>query len=73
MQRADCACMPTNSSVGFPNRSSYKKGRPMSFEKAFQLGREAAGFTAAFPRRVFGSADLSEADRTSDRAGAAQE
>jgi hypothetical protein len=36
----------------------------MSFEKAFQLGREAADFTAAFPRRVFEIADLSEADRT---------
>jgi hypothetical protein len=32
----------------------------MSFEKAFQLGREAAEFTAAFPRRVFGNADASE-------------
>ena len=31
------------------------------------------GFTAAFPRRVFGNADRPEADRTSDRAGAAQE
>jgi hypothetical protein len=25
---------------------------------AFQLGREAAEFTAAFPRRVFGKRDL---------------
>jgi hypothetical protein len=30
----------------------------MSFEKAFQLGREAAEFTAAFPRRVFGIVEL---------------
>src|SRR5438477_8050222 len=30
-------------------------------------------FRAAFPRRVFGNADHSGADRTSDQAGAAQE
>src|SRR5262245_57411838 len=32
-----------------------------------------SGFTAAFLRRVFGNADRSEADRTSDLAGAGQE
>jgi hypothetical protein len=32
-----------------------------------------ADFTAAFPHRVFGSADRSGADRTWDRAGAVQE
>jgi len=41
---------------------------------AFQLSEEVSGaFTASFPRRVFGSADHSGADRTSDRVGAAQE
>src|SRR5262245_5368249 len=32
-----------------------------------------AGFTAAFPRRAFGNADRSAADRTSDQAGVARE
>ena len=32
-----------------------------------------AGFTAAFPRKVFGSADHSGANRTLDRVAAAQE
>src|SRR4029450_9518064 len=38
----------------------------------FTANENLTEFTAAFPRRVFGSADRSGADRTLDRAGATQ-
>jgi len=40
---------------------------------AYPRGSRSRVFTLVFLRRVFGSADRCEADRTSDRAGAARE
>ena len=40
---------------------------------AYPRGSRSRVFTSAYLRRVFGSVDLSAADRTSDRAGAARE
>ena len=58
--------------VMFPRKAQKKPRTCKHLLGRFNAVKKFRAFTASFLRRVFGSADHSGADQTSDRAGAAQ-